>query len=138
VAPTDLDDVMDGIATRFERRAHDDGRVVEVAHSGLHLNADRPRLEQALANLVENALRHGAGTIRVFAREQGDGVEIHVTDEGPGFPPVFAGRAFERFTRGDEARSGPGAGLGLAIVRTVAEAHGGRAVVNGSDVWLEL
>jgi two-component system OmpR family sensor kinase len=137
VAPTDLDGVIDGIATRFERRARDDGRIVEVVHGGLHVNADRPRLEQALANLVENALRHGAGTIRIFAREQGGGVEIHVTDEGPGFPPAFAARAFERFTRGDDARSGPGAGLGLAIVQTVAHAHGGRAVVgDGADVWL--
>jgi heavy metal sensor kinase len=138
VARTDLDDVIGSVASRFERRAYDDGRVIEVIRSGLRVDADRPRLEQAVANLVENALRHGAGTIRISAREQGDSVEIHVTDEGPGLPSAFAGRAFERFTRADEARSGPGAGLGLAIVQTVAEAHGGHASVNGADVWLTI
>jgi two-component system OmpR family sensor kinase len=137
VAPVDVDDAIAGVARRFERRAHDDGRVIKVVSTGISVNADRPRLEQALANLVENALRHGAGTIRISAKHAGDTVEIHVTDEGSGFAPGFAGRAFERFTRGDDARSGPGAGLGLAIVQTVAQAHGGRAVVgDGADVWL--
>ena len=139
LSPTDLDDVIGSVATRFDRRAQDEGRRIEHLPTGLRIDADRPRLEQALANLVENALRHGAGTIRIGAREQDDMVEIHVTDEGVGFPPGFASRAFERFTRGDDARSGPGAGLGLAIVRTVAEAHGGEAVVgDGADVWLSL
>ena len=139
VDSADLDAVIDGVAMRFERRAQDDGRGIETAHSGLRVDADRLRLEQALANLIENALRHGAGTIEISAVERRDCVEIHVVDEGAGFPPGFAAHAFERFTRGDHARSGPGSGLGLAIVQTVAQAHGGRAGVGeGADVWLSI
>ena len=63
--------------------------------------------------------------------------------EGTGFSPDFAGRAFERFSRADSARSGDGVGLGLAIVRTIAQAHGGSAhiaadVGSGADVWVAL
>ena len=143
VDPLGLDVVIGGVATRFERRVREAGRSIEAARSGLNVDADRPRLEQALGNLIENALRHGAGTIRISAIDRDDCVEIHVTDEGAGFPPGFAARAFERFTRGDDARSGSGAGLGLAIVQTVADAHGGRAGVaaatgGGADVWLSI
>ena len=138
LAPVEVDDAIAGVARRFERRAHDEGRVIEAVRSGIRVAADRPRLEQALANLVENALRHGAGTVRISAREVADMVEIHVTDDGSGLPPGFAVRAFERFTRGDDARSGPGAGLGLAIVQTVARAHGGSALGDGADVWLTI
>ena len=82
---------------------------------------------QALGNLVDNALRHGAGEIVLRARRAGAGVELEVSDEGAGFAPGFAERAFERFARGDVARTSEGAGLGLSIVRAIAEAHGGRA-----------
>jgi len=58
-------------------------------------------------------------------------VEIEVSDEGPGFPPPTAAQAFERFTRGDEARAARGAGLGLAIVRAIAQAHRGSAELVG-------
>ena len=139
----ELDAVIAGVMTRFERRAHDAGRPIETEVSGLLLGVDRLRLEQALANLIENALRHGAGTIRIAAAERGERAEIHVTDEGGGFPDGFAGRAFERFSRADGARSGSGAGLGLAIVRMVAETHGGEAGAanredGGADVWLSV
>ncbi|MCW2975923.1 MAG: hypothetical protein JWM06_1204 [Actinomycetia bacterium] len=138
-----LGEVIGGIATRFERRARDAGRRIDVDETRLVVDVDRPRLEQALGNLIENALRHGSGTIRVTTVERGARAEIHVTDEGGGFPTDFQARAFERFSRADEARSGPGAGLGLAIVRTVAEAHDGEAGAanregGGADVWLSV
>jgi two-component system, OmpR family, sensor kinase len=138
-----LDAVLSGIATRFERRARDAGRRIDVDQTRFVVDVDRPRLEQALGNLIENALRHGSGTIRVTTIERGARAEIHVTDEGAGFPNHFYERAFERFSRADEARSGPGAGLGLAIVRTVAEAHHGEAgaanrEAGGADVWLSV
>ena len=84
---------------------------------------------------------HGAGTVELSARSVNGHVELHVTDEGPGFPAGFAERAFDRFSRGDEARGRGGTGLGLAIVQAIAEAHGGSAGLGnreggGADVWI--
>jgi heavy metal sensor kinase len=132
----DLGALLDGIAHRFGRRATAASRRIETDGRGIEIEGDRLRLEQALGNLVENALRHGAGTIRIFGVERDGLVEIHVLDEGEGVPAAFAARAFERFTRADEARSGPGAGLGLAIVQAVSEAHGGAAGIEGADAWV--
>jgi two-component system, OmpR family, sensor kinase len=105
--------------------------------------ADPARLQQALANLVDNALRYGRGTITVTVRDGGGWVEVHVTDDGPGFPPAFLPVAFERFTRAQRARGRGGTGLGLAIVEAIARAHGGETHAanrpqGGADVWLAL
>ena len=110
---------------------------------GLALRADRLRAEQALANLVDNALRHGDGAVELSAEPAGDGVRLHVLDRGPGFDPALNGHAFERFTRGDRARSRGGTGLGLAIVDAIARSHGRTAGAasregGGADVWIEL
>ena len=86
---------------------------------------DRLRLEQALGNLVDNALRHGAGPVTLGAEPENGELVLRVSDEGDGFPPEFLPHAFERFSRADEARPRGGAGLGLAIVDAVARAHGG-------------
>jgi len=139
----ELDELFDGVATRFHRRAGETGRQIETAGLGLVATVDRLRLEQALGNLVENALRHGSGTIRLFAVEREQDVELHVTDEGAGIPAGFAPRAFERFSRAKEARASAGAGLGLAIVKAVAEAHGGTVATTnrpegGADIRLVL
>jgi two-component system OmpR family sensor kinase len=143
-APVRAHVVLAAMAERYRRRAEAAGRTIAVeAPEDLVLAADAVRLEQALGNLVENALRHGRGTIRLVASERDGGVELHVLDEGDGFPPAFLERAFERFARADEARTEGGAGLGLAIVRVIAEAHGGSAHASGrsgggADVWLSL
>jgi signal transduction histidine kinase len=139
----DLGELLDGIATRYRRRAADLGRRFETDGGSLRIRIDRLRIEQALGNLVENALRHGAGTIRLLGVEREQQVEIHVTDEGNGIPDAFVSRAFERFSRADPARGGGGAGLGLAIVKAIGEAHGGTAAVGHTfegraDVWLSI
>ncbi len=133
-------ELVDVVAARFRPRADDTGRVIATgAEDGLMLHVDRLRAEQAVGNLVDNALRHGQGRILVDARRGGNGtVELHVSDEGPGFPPELVDRAFEPFSRGDAARTGPGAGLGLAIVDVIARAHGGSAHVDGADAWIAL
>ena len=126
-APVDARELFEGVADRFAARAQAAGRELGVCSAGFVLHADRVRLEQALWNLVDNALRHGAGRIVLGASAADGRTVLSVRDEGPGFPPGFEGRAFERFSRGDEARSSGGAGLGLAIVDAVARAHGGEA-----------
>ena len=90
---------------------------------------DPIRVRQVLDNLLDNAIRHtpAGGTVRVLASRDDGTIAIRVEDEGTGFPPELLGRAFEPFARGPTATGGPGAGLGLAIVRAVAEAHGGAA-----------
>jgi two-component system, OmpR family, sensor kinase len=138
------DALLGSVQEAFRRRAETAGRTIEGETSdGIALDADRIRLEQALGNLVDNALLHGSGSVRVNAIERNGRVEFHVLDEGQGFPPAFLPHAFERFGRADEARTSGGAGLGLALVSAIAEAHGGSAhAVNreggGADVWFSI
>jgi signal transduction histidine kinase len=136
--PVSAVELIDRIAERFRPRAVEAGRVIETgAEDGLVIPVDRLRAEQAVGNLVDNALRHGRGRILVEARRGSDStVEFHVRDDGPGFPQDLAAHAFEPFSRGDAVRTGPGAGLGLAIVDVIARAHGGSAHVEGADVWI--
>ncbi len=143
VEALDAADLLTSVASRFEWRAQAVSRpIVTSEPDGLRLQGDKLRIEQALGNLVDNALRYGEGAVRVSARPAGAMVELHVADEGAGFPPEFLGRAFERFSRHDHGRARGGAGLGLAIVRAIAEAHGGSAHAGrgetGADVWLRV
>ena len=118
------------VRERFVDRATRQSRAVRIdAADGLAVSADPLRLRQALGNLTDNALRHGAGEIVLAARRAADGIELDVSDHGPGFAGEIAGTAFDRFSRGDDARGRSGTGLGLAIVRAVAEAHGGHAAI---------
>jgi signal transduction histidine kinase len=135
-------ELLGSVSQRFSRRAAEHDIVVD-APPDLELPADRLRLEQAIGNLIDNALRHGGRPVELVARRAGQRVELHVLDGGPGFPPGFLDRAFERFTRGDAARQRGGAGLGLAIVQAIAVAHDGRAHARnmpegGADVWLDV
>jgi len=135
--------VLTAAAGRAAAAAAVAGRNVTVdAELGIVLMADPDRLAQALDNLVGNALAHGEGDVTLSARVRERTVELHVTDEGHGFGEAVLHRAFERFSRGDPSRPG-GAGLGLPIVATVAEAHGGQAGARdlpsgGADAWLSV
>ena len=111
----DARELLDAVARRFAARAAEEGRAIEVHGSG-NLHGDRDRLEQALGSLVDNALTHGGGVVRLEAASDGDWVTLQVADAGEGFPPEFLPHAFERFSRADSARTTGGAGLGLAIV----------------------
>jgi two-component system, OmpR family, sensor kinase len=119
-------------------------RIITADPAGdLVIAADPDQLEQALTNMVTNAMRYGEGPVRLAATERNGRVELHVLDEGPGFAPGFLPMAFERFSRADPARSRGGAGLGLSIARLIAEAHGGTADAanrpgGGADVWVSL
>jgi two-component system, OmpR family, sensor kinase len=135
----DVMDLLAAVAGRFRT----DREISVASGDPLVVPADRLRLEQALTNLVDNALRHGTGAITVSAVTENGTAELHVVDEGPGFGEAFLPQAFERFARGDEGREGEGSGLGLAIVATIALAHHGSARAanapgGGADVWISL
>jgi signal transduction histidine kinase len=137
-------DLLGDVRERFAARIRDSGGALVVESSdGLTVDGDPVRLEQALTNLVENAILHGGGEITMRASQARGDLQIHVEDRGPGFPPEFIDRAFERFSRADHARGGNGTGLGLAIVEAIARAHRGSAHAanrdgSGADVWIEL
>jgi two-component system, OmpR family, phosphate regulon sensor histidine kinase PhoR len=100
----------------------------------LAATADADRLEQVLANLVDNAIKYGRaqGTVTVGGHQADDGtMEIFVQDDGPGIPPESLDRIFERFYRVDKARSREqgGTGLGLSIVKHIVQSHGGKVWV---------
>ncbi len=137
-------EVLDSVAGRFDARASAAGRSLEVGapDDGI-LTGDRVRLEQALGNLVDNALRYGAGTVRLEANPENGSLALRVSDDGAGFPPEFLPRAFERFSRADVARAGGGSGLGLAIVDAIARAHGGSVTAanraeGGAEIVLRI
>jgi len=137
-------ELLDAVAGRFDTRAGAALRGVEVsARDDEVFTGDRVRLEQALGNLVDNALRHGAGTIRLGGEVENGAVLLRVRDEGEGFPADFLPHAFERFSRADVARAGAGAGLGLSLVDAIARAHGGSASAanrpgGGAEITLTL
>jgi two-component system, OmpR family, sensor kinase len=138
--PVPVGEVLEAVQEAFRSRVEAAGRAIDAESDATILDADRLRLEQALGNLVDNALRHGAGAIRLDAVEHDGQVELHVRDEGPGLPPDFLPHAFERFSRADPARTSGGAGLGLALASAIAEAHGGSAQAAGdrADIWLSI
>jgi heavy metal sensor kinase len=144
LADVDVEEVLQRVHRRFARRALEHGGDIALAPStGLRVVADDLRLEQALGNMVDNALRHGGGHVSLAAVAENGTIALHVRDDGAGFPPGFLDRAFERFSRSDAARTGGGSGLGLAIVRAIARAHGGDAHARnspdgGADVWMDL
>jgi signal transduction histidine kinase len=149
--PTPARYLLDGVAARFSTRVTQQGRTIRVDYPASSpnvladpdnpedpdnrgptahwLDVDPERLRQALSNLVDNAIRHGAGEIVLRLRRHTDGVTLEVQDSGGGIPAEFAPDAFERFARADPARTGDGAGLGLSIVAAIAQAHGGHATI---------
>ncbi|MGZ4270415.1 MAG: sensor histidine kinase [Solirubrobacteraceae bacterium] len=142
--PADVAELLERVAARFRAAAERAGRALEAdAPAGLTVTVDRPAIERALGNMLDNALRHGEGAVRAVAVVRDARVELHVLDEGSGFPEHFRAHAFERFSRADVARTRGGSGLGLAVVQGVAAAHGGSAEVartagRGADVSISL
>lgn len=127
---SDVADVLEQTLASFAARLSERRLSVEKQiPAGLTAMADADRLAQAFRNLLENSARYTdpGGTVRVTARRNGAGVEIDLEDSAPGVPPEALPHLFERFYRveGSRSRANGGAGLGLAIVRSVVEAHGG-------------
>ncbi len=122
-----------GIAASFASRAQEVGAELRLELSDLFnatVAADRHHLTRVLGNLLDNALRYAApGPVELGGKLAGGWIVLEVRDHGPGLPEGMLERAFERFARGDAARTrqdgGTGSGLGLAIARALTEAHGG-------------
>ena len=136
----DAADVASGIHELYEPLAEDDGMVLRLKTAPAPLHGNRELISQALANLVENAIKYGkpamvaqlgavvsldAKQILIEARREGDTVLLSVSDRGPGIPEADRKHAVERFVRLDSSRSQPGSGLGLSLASAVATLHGG-------------
>jgi len=128
--PTDIDDLLleEVRSVRITSDINVDIRGVSAAHS----NVDPRQIKRAIRNLLDNATRHAATSVVVELSESGRGIELTVTDDGPGVPNTDIEMVFERFARTDEARArdAGGTGLGLAISREIAQRHGGTLVVD--------
>lgn len=121
-----VDAVVRGALSRREAAI-----VIEVP-AQLEVLAEPVRLRRILSNLVDNALVHGRGTIRVSATAAGGSVEIAVADDGDGIPAADLPHVFDRFYKGDRSRAAGGSGLGLAIARQHARAQGGDLTVSAT------
>lgn len=120
----DLALLLTQVRDRFVDRAAQRNRCIRLdVPEPVSCVADPERLRQAVSNLVDNALRHGGGTVTLRARQDAATATIEVADQGDGIPAGFAAHAFDRFSRIDRAQDG--AGLGLAIVAAIADAHRG-------------
>jgi PAS domain S-box-containing protein len=133
-APTDLREVVSDVVESAERELANGRRfVVEIPEEPLDASADRDKVRQVLANLVDNAVKFSprGGTVTVAARRTRDAVQVRVEDEGAGVPVSEQERIFRKFYRAEA--TGPaagGTGLGLFIARGLASAMGGRVWVD--------
>src|SRR5579875_767832 len=130
----DVGELVLRVAHDFSTIACESGATVRAnAQTGLIARIDPDRIRQALAALIDNALRHTRPgvNVRVSAQPDGEWIAIHVSDDGPGIDPTAAAELFGRFRRG-RTRS-DGSGLGLAVVRALAEAHGGTASLGNTE-----
>ena len=127
-APLDAMPLLRDLAELYDAAAEEGGKsLVTDIPDTLPLYGDRDMLQQAIANLLDNALKFApCGTlVRLAAATGNAGVRIEVADGGPGIPPNERAAATERFFRGEQSRSTPGSGLGLSLVLAVAQLHGG-------------
>ena len=131
--PTELHALVEKVFTDLHSRADNKGVRLVNELPAMTAKADVNRVDQVLANLVDNAIKYGRaqGSVTVGGEKTDDGkLEIFVRDDGPGIPAEALDRVFERFYRVDKARSRDqgGTGLGLSIVKHIVQSHGG-------EVW---
>jgi signal transduction histidine kinase len=122
-----LDEIARSVSELYEPVADEKGvTLVALIDDGVLVRGDRHLLSQAIANLLDNALKYTpAGSVSLTVRAEGELARVEVADTGPGVPPEQREAVFDRFVRLEGSRSTPGNGLGLSLVRGVARMHGG-------------
>jgi len=141
LAAVDLARLVQDIAELYEPLAADRGQSLTVsAAAPLWVQGDRDLLFQAVANLVDNAVKYTppGGRIELSAAGDGQAARVSVSDTGPGIPAQLRERVFERFFRGDASRSTPGSGLGLSLVQAVAQLHGAQLALSDNGPGLRI
>lgn len=152
MADFDAADVAEGIHELYEPLAEDNGMKLQVQTGFAPLHGNRELISQALANLVENAIKYGQtkpaspplgadavaadATILIEARHEGDRIILAVTDHGSGIPEADRKRAVERFVRLETSRTLAGSGLGLSLASAVARLHGGELALDDAQPGL--
>ncbi len=137
-APLDLSALVATVAEVYAPAAEERGQRLELAIApGVAATGDRELLTQAVANLLDNAIKHGREGGRISLALTPDAT-VTVADDGGGIPAEAHGAVLRRFHRLDAARSRPGAGLGLALVAAVAELHGARLVLGDAAPGLQV
>jgi signal transduction histidine kinase len=130
--PVNLAELIARVEELYRYVAEEKGIALSTAcPQDLTATMDRPRIQQALANLLDNALKYtpAGGEVQVEAYGQPPFMVVAVQDSGAGIPPAEIPRIWDRLYRGDKSRSTGGLGLGLSLVKAVVEAHGGRVEV---------
>jgi signal transduction histidine kinase len=139
--PTDLGDIARTVVDAFAPSAEDAGQSLQFdGEDNVIVEGDRELLTQMLANLVENALRHGGERVRVMVRATNapSGAVLSVSDDGPGVPRAERARLFDRFYRLERSRSTPGSGLGLALVAAVSSLHQSEVALGDAGPGLDV
>ena len=139
-AEVDLAVLARDVVELYQPLAEDKGLQFHADVNGeVRLRGDRDLLFQAIANLVDNAIKYTPAPGRVsLALESGDNARVTVADSGPGIPEAARGKVFERFYRTEDSRRTPGSGLGLALVRAVVQLHDGQVRLEDNDPGLRV
>lgn len=140
-ADLDLGQLCQSVVETFTPAAEDAGQHMQTRiAAGVTIQGDRELLTQALANLIENAIRHtpAGTTITLSLGRDNDHASVSIADTGPGIPTAELPQVFQRFYRGTNAKDRAGTGLGLSLVKAVAELHGGTVVATNTEPGLAI
>ena len=140
MAQIDLSAVVADVAELYAPLAEEKNIALSVAPAGiLMIEGNRSLISQALANLIDNAIKYtpAEGSVTIFAAETPSGVDLTVADSGPGIPAADRVRVVERFVRLEASRNSPGTGLGLSLVAAVARLHQARLTLDDNNPGLK-
>ncbi len=139
-----VSEVVESVAELYEPSAEEAGLTLSAtAEPDLYVHGNRELIAQAIANLIDNAIKYGAregegGTIEVSAVRTGERIELAVADRGPGINAEDRVRVLERFVRLESSRTRPGSGLGLSLANAIAKLHGGILDIRDNDPGLKV